>query len=221
MSQVTVTTRAGRRRPKPDDFTQTGSLLTIPAGQKNSTGTVTISAVDDDVDGPDKNLVVTGTVEVVGMEQSGLVWFPYDEGLTIQDDDEPSFTVTVNLTSIAEDGGETTVTVSTGGVTFAADRQITLTLTGTATKGTDYTVASEALTLTAGATSVTTTVTALQDVVDDDAETIVITAEGRRRRSPSPTTTSRASIFRSRRWVRRRARVRATRWRWRRSRRPR
>ena len=174
---VTVTTRPDAAA-EPDDFTQTGSLLTIPAGQKNSTGTVTISAVDDDVDGPDKNLVVTGTVEVVGMEQSGLVWFPYDEGLTIQDDDEPSFTVTVNLTSIAEDGGETTVTVSTGGVTFAADRQITLTLTGTATKGTDYTVASEALTLTAGATSVTTTVTALQDVVDDDAETIVITAEG-------------------------------------------
>ena len=42
------------------DFTQNGTVLTIPAGQKTSTGTVTISAVDDDVDGPDKHLVVTG-----------------------------------------------------------------------------------------------------------------------------------------------------------------
>ena len=55
-----------------DDFTQTGTQLTILAGQRVSTGTVTISAVDDDVDGPDKNLVVTGTVDVVGMEESGI-----------------------------------------------------------------------------------------------------------------------------------------------------
>ena len=71
------------------DFTQMGTVLTIPAGEKASTGTVTISAVDDDVDGPDKNLVVTGTVDVVGMEESGLVWHPYAERLTIRDDDEP------------------------------------------------------------------------------------------------------------------------------------
>ncbi len=71
-----------------DDFTQTGTQLTILADAKASTGTVTISAVDDAVDGPDKKLVVTGTVDVVGMEESGLVWHPYAEGLTIRDDDE-------------------------------------------------------------------------------------------------------------------------------------
>ena len=71
------------------DFTQIGTVLTIPAGEKASTGIVTISAVDDDVDGPDKNLVVTGTVDVVGMEESGLIWHPYAERLTIRDDDEP------------------------------------------------------------------------------------------------------------------------------------
>ena len=69
-----------------DDFTQTGMQLTIPADGKASTGTVSISAVDDD--GPDKNLVVTGTVKVVGMETSGLVWDPYAEGLTIRDDEQ-------------------------------------------------------------------------------------------------------------------------------------
>ena len=81
---------------KPDDFTQSGTLLTIPAGQKNSTGNVTISAVNDDDDGPDKHLVVTGTAEVMGMEESGLVWFPHPEGLTITDDDAPS-SLTVNF----------------------------------------------------------------------------------------------------------------------------
>ena len=73
----------------PGDFTQNGTVLTIPAGEKAGTGTVTISAVNDDVDGPDKNLVVRGAVTVVGMPDSGLVAFPFDEGLTIRDDDGP------------------------------------------------------------------------------------------------------------------------------------
>ena len=86
--------------------------------------------------------------------------------------------MTASPSSVAEAGGESTVTVSTGGATFADDREIVLTLTGTATKGTDYTVGSETLTLTAGATSVETTVTALNDGVDEGNETIVVAAEG-------------------------------------------
>ena len=65
------------------DFSQTGNTLSIAAGQKASTGTVTIGAVNDDVDGPDKNLVVRGTVRAVGMEESAIAWYPYAEGLTI------------------------------------------------------------------------------------------------------------------------------------------
>ena len=78
--EVTVTT-APVVAAEADDFTQSATLLTIPAGRKNSTGNVTINAVDDAIDGPDKHFVVQGTVEVVGMEQSGLVWFPVRRGL--------------------------------------------------------------------------------------------------------------------------------------------
>ena len=80
-AEVTVTA-APAGITQPGDFTQTGTMLTIPAGTKTSTGTVTISAVDDRVDGPDKLLVVTGTVAA----DEG-VWDPYAEGLTIRDDD--------------------------------------------------------------------------------------------------------------------------------------
>ena len=150
------------------DFT-----LTIAAGEASGTTMFTLTPTDDAVDEVDEEtLSVTGTTEASGVgDVVGTT-------VTITDDDESSFTVTAVPTSIAEDGGATTVTVSTGGVTFADDREIALTLTGTATKGTDYTVDSETLTLTAGETSVATMVTAVQDVVDDDAETIVITAEG-------------------------------------------
>ena len=49
------------------DFSQTGTTLSFAARQKASTGTVTITAVNDDVDGPDRILVLDGTVRKVGM----------------------------------------------------------------------------------------------------------------------------------------------------------
>ena len=89
----------------------------------------------------------------------------------------PELVLAAAPAAIVEAGGSAMVTVEiTNGVTFAEDQEIAFSFAGTATKGTDYTVALESLTLTAGQSSVATTVTALQDRVDDDAETILITA---------------------------------------------
>ena len=89
----------------------------------------------------------------------------------------PELMLAASPSAIVEAGGSATVTVEiTNGVTFEEDQEIALAFAGTATKGTDYTVALESLTLTAGQNSVATTVTAVQDRVDDDAETILITA---------------------------------------------
>ena len=76
------------------------------------------------------------------------------------------------------DEGETATlkVVSTNGAAFVDGQTVTLTFAGTATTGTDYTVGAESLTLDAGKTSVTTTVAVLSDTVDDDYETIVVTA---------------------------------------------
>ena len=90
---------------------------------------------------------------------------------------QPELILAASPAAILEAGGSAMVTVEiTNGVTFAEDQEIALSFAGTATKGTDYTVALESLTLTAGQSSVATTVTAVQDRVDDDAETILITA---------------------------------------------
>ena len=86
------------------------------------------------------------------------------------------WSVTFDPSTIAEDGGVSTVTVSTGGATFEDNKSITLTPAGTATESTDYTIGSKSLTLTAGDTEVTTTVTALADSVDDEPETVTLTA---------------------------------------------
>ena len=96
--------------------------------------------------------------------------------LEITDDDEPSYVLAVNPATIAEAGGLSTVTASTGGVSFPADQTIALGFGGSATKGTDYSVDAESLTLTTGQTSVSTTVRAVDDTVTDPNETIEITA---------------------------------------------
>ena len=89
----------------------------------------------------------------------------------------PELILAASPAEIVEAGGSAMVTVEiTNGVTFAEDQGIALSFAGTATQGTDYTVVLESLTLTAGESSVATTVTAVQDRVDDDAETILITA---------------------------------------------
>ena len=84
--------------------------------------------------------------------------------------------VTVSEAEIVEAGGVSEVVVSTGDTTFAAEQTITLTFTGSAEKGTDYSVSTEELTLPASEHSVTATVTAQNDTVDEDDETILVSA---------------------------------------------
>ncbi len=172
---TTVTVSATAVSPAvADDFTLSANkTLTITAGQTTSTGTVTITANNNIVDTPNKTVRVSGTAS-----NSHGVTDPDDVTLTITDDDAaPELTLTVRPSSIAESGGSATVTIEiTNGAAFAENQRIPLAFAGTAAKGTDYTVALERLTLTAGQSSVETTVTAVDDAIDDDAETILVTA---------------------------------------------
>ena len=152
------------------DFEQSGTTLSFAAGAAASTGSVTIAAVDDTADTPNLEVSVSGTVSSPGVSA------PADATLTILDDDAAAvLALEVDATTIAEDGGAVTVTVSTGtGSTFDTDQAITLVLGGTATGGEDYTVSATELNLPAGASSVTATVTALDDDVFEGGETVLI-----------------------------------------------
>ncbi len=103
------------------DFELTGTTLTIDPGETESTGTVTIAAVNNGVDAPDK------TVEVRGSAQGGRgVANPAAKTLTIIDDEEaPEVTLKLDPTSISEDGGKTTVTASLDGL---SSEDVTLTV---------------------------------------------------------------------------------------------
>ncbi|MCE2492527.1 MAG: hypothetical protein J4F40_07955 [Alphaproteobacteria bacterium] len=88
------------------DYRLRGTTLTIPAGQRTSTGRVTITAVDNAVDAPDKTVTVSGTARnTLG------VTGPEPVTLTIRDDDEsPTVTLSLSRSSIPENGGTATVT---------------------------------------------------------------------------------------------------------------
>ena len=86
----------------------------------------------------------------------------------------PVVTLSVNNASIAEAAGTSTVTATLSAVA-GTDTLVTLTPTGTATgAGTDYTLSSTTITILAGQTTGTASVTAVQDTLDEANETVIL-----------------------------------------------
>ena len=154
---------------------ETGSMLsgappgTASFGAGDSSTTLTIATSDDTVS--EAASVVTATV----LSGSGYtVSSPSSADVSVADDDVPSFSVSANP-GLIDEGGSSTLTVSTGGATFAAPQTISLSSGGTAS-GADYTLSPAALSLPAGSTSATATLSATDDSVEEAAETVTVTA---------------------------------------------
>ena len=173
--------------------TETGSMLsgtapsTVAFAVGESSRVVSLATVDDTVVESDSAVTLTlgtGSGYTPGGSASAVV--------TVADNDSATFSVSSGSEEIDE-GDETRVTVSIGnGVTFAADQAIALTVSGTATAD-DYRLAPDALTLTAGASLVEATLTAVDDTDEEPAETITVTASRAGTTVGSVTVTVRAS----------------------------
>ena len=150
------------------DYGATTATLTIDAAQISGMATLTLTPMDDHVAELNETVSVDGTVTVGSLTVTPTT-------VTITDNDEPQWVLTALPAMIAEDGGTAEVQVASGGVTFPAPQEISLTFAGTAAKDTDYSVGAETLTLAIGATEVTTTITATDDIADGE-KTIEITA---------------------------------------------
>ena len=179
---VTVTVSASAVSPAvAGDFTLTeNKTLTIAAGQTASTGTVTITAVNNTVDAPDKQVTVSG--DASGGHGAAD---PANKTLTITDDDDAPSGITLEASpdTVTENGGVKTVTVtaSVNGTTrYAAAKTVTVTVgksADSATEGTDYaTVADLSIQIAAGAASGTKdfTLTPTNDDLDESNETISV-----------------------------------------------
>ncbi|MYB34514.1 MAG: hypothetical protein F4X92_05225, partial [Gammaproteobacteria bacterium] len=86
-SDVTVEVMVPDEAP----VTQSGSMLRIPAGQRESTGTVSLTAVDNDISDPDKLVVVSGIASelVSGIASEFGIDDPEDVVLTIRGGSDP------------------------------------------------------------------------------------------------------------------------------------
>ena len=173
-AETTVTVSASPVSPAvAGDYTLSGNLdLTIAAGQTTSTGTVTITAVDNDVVAAAKEVTVSATAT-----NGQGVTAPDDVTLTITDDDEPGLSIADASVDEGDSGASATLTFT---VTLnpAALSQVTVdwaTADGTARAGTDYTAGNGSLTFNAGDSSKTVTVTVTGDDVDEPDETFTMT----------------------------------------------
>ena len=159
---VTVTVAAAAVSPAvAGDFTlSTATTLTFVANATTSTGLVTVTAVNNATDAPDKRVTVSGTAS----DSLGLANDPPSVTLTLSDDEgAPGVVLSLNPSSVSENGGTSTV-----GATLSHPSSQPSTVTVTAVSGA-YTVGSDAtITIAAGATTAasdTATVTAVDDDV--------------------------------------------------------
>ena len=179
---TTVTVSAAAVSPAVSgDFTLSqNKTLTIAAGQTASSGTVTITAVNNTVDAPNKTVTVSG--DASGGHGAAD---PANQTLTITDDDAaPSgITLAASPDTVTENGGAKTVTVTAtvnGATRYAAAKTVTVKVgksADSATKGTDYaTVADLSISIAAGAASATRnfTLTPTNDDLDEANETISV-----------------------------------------------
>ena len=170
---TTVTVTATPEPPAVSgDYTLSGSQLTIAAGETTSTGEVTITAVNNDVDAADKEVTVSATAtNTQGITNPGSVT------LSITDDDAPA--LSIGDASVTEgDAGESASLTFTVTLTPAATLPVTVdwvTSDGTATAGTDYTAGNGTLTFNIGDASRTVSVAVDGDNMDEANETFTVT----------------------------------------------
>ena len=69
------------------DFNQNGTQVTIPPGLTASTGTVSVTAIDNDIDAADKRITISGAASNAKVPPPGVASNPTAVNLTIEDDD--------------------------------------------------------------------------------------------------------------------------------------
>ena len=155
------------------------STLTFTPSNWNSAQDVTITGVDDNID--DDNVTSTITVAI---NQSSTADTKYDAldnksvSVTTTDNDSvPTLTLAASSLNLAESGGTVTLTV-TMSAAATADTTVALYTSGTGVLSTDYSISSTTLTIAAGSTSGTVTLTGIADQTDEDSETIIVDISG-------------------------------------------
>ena len=154
------------------DYTPAAGTLTFPAGAA-ATETVDVAILDDEIDEPDEQFVLTLSNASVALAGGGATFTATG---TIEDDDEPpGLSITHAALTEGSGGGVMRFTVNlhpASGHTVTVDYA---TADGTATAGADYTSVSGTLTFAPGTTAHTIAVPTVDDEAVEEAETFSVT----------------------------------------------
>ena len=138
----------------------------IPAG--STSATVDIPIIDDNIDEPDEDFTVNGTVtsgNTSNTNTSGTV--------TIIDNDDPPL-VTISDVTVNEDVGNATVTVKLSNPTTTPVVITISTADGTAVAPADYTGTTTTVIISAGQTSITVDIPIVDDEIDEPSEDFIV-----------------------------------------------
>ena len=169
---ITVTLATSGTATDGTDYSSTnGETITITAGQ--TTGTKTISMSDDSTyEGSETIIASISSVSGGSARENGT----QSETITITDNESaPSITLNASTTSLAENSGTTITITATSSQASDEDVTVTLSTSGTATDGTDYSsTTGETITISAGSTTGTKDITLTDDSTYEGNETIIV-----------------------------------------------
>ncbi len=158
-----------------DDYTEVSSgTVTIPAGA--TSGTLSVPTVNDALVEGDETFTVTIAAATL---PAGVTLGTSTATGTIEDDDSLTASVSASADTVTEGpGASAAFTVTLSGGESTASVEVTYTVDGTASPGTDYEAPSGTLTILAGQSSGTISIPILADEVLDPDETVVVSLTG-------------------------------------------
>ena len=152
------------------DFSITASPITITAGQTSASAVVTVTD-DTEVESSETVIVTLGTPTGASLGATGA------QTVTITDNDVaalPTASIGGADQTVGEADGAVTITVNLSAAS-ASDVSIPFTVSGTATDGSDFSITTSPITITAGQTSADVTVTVTDDMDVESTETVIVT----------------------------------------------
>jgi len=149
------------------DYTLADGTLTIPSG--NATGSITIpTIVDDAITEGNETIIVT-----LSNPSNATLNTNAEYTFTINDNDGAELSITAT-TQAEEDDTDGLFTITTSNE-FSTDVNVTFSVAGTATEGTDYDAVGTSVTFPASTSSVTIQVAVIADTDVELDETVIIT----------------------------------------------
>lgn len=152
------------------DYTVSTNSIAIASGQ--TSGSLTVTAINDSI--YEGNEQFTASITSVTGGGASASSTSSDATVTIVDDEsQPTVSISASAAAIAENGGTAAVIATLSNASFQ-DVTVGLGFSGSSTLNTDYSASTNSVIITAGQTSGSISITAINDSIYDPGETVVV-----------------------------------------------